>query len=201
MSRFIESVHISEGRIIRPEYHWMRIERTLRFHGMDIGMVRFIEHFNQLEIPVYGKFKWRLVYGPEGVLEEGIIAYKPRSIGKLKLVEAGTFKYDWKYLDRSFIESQFADKGSADDILFVKNGYLTDTSYANILLWDGTAWHTPETPLLKGTQRAYLLDQGRIVESRILARDIFEFKKIKLVNAMLPFEEAPELPVDPKTIV
>lgn len=201
MSRFIESVNISDGRIIRPEYHWYRIERTLRFHGIRTGMVYYIERFNDLQVQGLGKFKWRIVYGPEGISEETITPYEQRKIGKLKLVEVDDFEYNWKHLDRSYIDRQFADRGEADDILFVKNGYLADTSYANVLLWDGSAWYTPDTPLLKGTQRAYLLDQGIIIERSIQVKEIFEYKKLKMVNAMLPFGEAPELIIDPKTII
>ena len=201
MSRFIESVNITNGRMIRPEYHWYRIERTLRFHGIKARMVYYIERFNDLQVPGSGKFKWRFVYGPEGISEETITPYEQRRIGKLKLVDADDLKYDWKYLDRSYIDRHFADRGEAEDILLVKNGYLTDTSYANILLWDGSAWYTPDTPLLKGTQRAYLLDQGIVIESPVLVKEIFEYKKLKMVNAMLPFGEAPELIIGPKTIV
>ena len=201
MSRFIESIHIDNGRIIRPQYHWQRMYRTLLFHGIDINPELFTDHFKELQFPETGKFKYRLVYGNGGIHKESLTAYQPRSIEKLKLVEADGFLYNWKYLDRSYIDRQFEERGNADDILFVKNGYLTDTSYANILLWDGTAWYTPETPLLEGTQRAYLLDQGRVSEQRILAEDIFDFKKLRLVNALLPFEESPELTIGPNTII
>ena len=51
--------------------------------------------------------------------------------------------------------------------LIVKDGYLTDTSIANIALYDGYTWFTPAHPLLRGTKRAELLNKQLIVEKDI----------------------------------
>ena len=73
------------------------------------------------------------------------------------------------------------------------NGLLTDTSIANIALWDGRQWHTPARPLLKGTRRAELLDNGILTEHDIPVEKIWTYRKIRLFNAMLHFGEI-ELP-------
>ena len=75
----------------------------------------------------------------------------------------------------------------ADDILIVKKGYLTDTSIANIALFDGE-WKTPKYPLLKGTTRQRLLDNGKIHEDDIKVQDIGRFSKVALLNAMIDFD-------------
>lgn len=119
----------------------------------------------------------------------------------LRLVHGDDLDYTFKFADRTRIDELFAAKGPADDILILKNGYITDSSYANVILWDGYSWWTPDRPLLAGTQREKLLREGRIKERPILASDLKDYKKLKLINAMLSLEEGPELIIDPNTIV
>ncbi|HON17298.1 MAG TPA: chorismate-binding protein, partial [Spirochaetota bacterium] len=60
---------------------------------------------------------------------------------------------------------------------------------ANIAFYDGEKWLTPTKPLLYGTKREYLLEEGKIVEEEISTRDIKFFYKVSLINAMLDLEE------------
>ena len=69
------------------------------------------------------------------------------------------------------------------------NGFLTDTSYCNILLFDGTDWITPENPLYKGVQRECLLDEKIIKVGEIHERDLNNYEFFMLVNAMFVFKE------------
>jgi 4-amino-4-deoxychorismate lyase len=80
---------------------------------------------------------------------------------------------------------------TADDILIIKNGFITDTSFSNIAFFDGTQWFTPFTYLLNGTQRQHLLRQGAIVETEITPSDLKQFRYAKLINAMLDLETSP----------
>ena len=50
----------------------------------------------------------------------------------------------------------------ADDIIIVKNGLVTDSFYANLAFLKNGIWFTPETPLLLGVQRQFLLSQKTI---------------------------------------
>lgn len=88
----------------------------------------------------------------------------------------------------------FSERGTCDDILIVKHGLLTDTSIANIALFDGTHWYTPRQPLLKGTKRAFLLDEGILMEKELRCEDLPAFSTIRLFNAMIEWGEM-ELPV------
>ncbi len=85
---------------------------------------------------------------------------------------------------------------NADDVLIVKNGLLTDTSYANIAFFDGVQWLTPATPLLAGTRRQQLLEQGVITEATLHPSDLKQFKFAKLMNAMLTWAESPLISVE-----
>lgn len=120
-------------------------------------------------------------------------SYAPRPIRSLRLVYDDALKYPYKYLDRAALRHLFDQRGTCDDVLIVQKGCLTDTSYCNLALFDGTRWCTPATPLLPGTQRQYLLDQGVLSEDTIRVEDLRQFQQIRLFNAMLPWEEGPTL--------
>mgnify|MGYP000884377633 CR=1 FL=1 len=94
-----------------------------------------------------------------------------------------------KLTDRSGIDRAFAVRGNCDDVLMAKNGLLTDTSYCNILLFDGIDWITPLQPLLTGVQREYLLHEKIIKFGEIHLKDLNNYKSLMLVNAMLVFNE------------
>ena len=97
--------------------------------------------------------------------------------------------YSHKYFDRSRLEKLFFQKGNCDDILILKNGFITDTFFANILLYNGNEWLTPSNPLLKGTQRQFLLETEKVITADIRPSDLKNFKKARLVNAMMRFED------------
>ena len=94
----------------------------------------------------------------------------------------------WTYL--------FEKRSDCDDILIVKNGWITDSFSANVVFYDGTKWWTSGTPLLCGTQRARLINEGKISVCNISRNDIPKFKLAGLINAMQDLENMPVIPVD-----
>ena len=72
-----------------------------------------------------------------------------------------------------------------DDILIVRRGLLTDTSIANIALFDGKDWFTPKLPLLRGTCRTALIDNGIIKEKDIRPEELSSYSFVRLFNAMI----------------
>ena len=81
------------------------------------------------------------------------------------------------------------EKGSCDDILITQNGMITDTSYSNVVLSDGIRYYTPKTYLLNGTCRQRLIAEGKVIPIDISVDDLFSFKELFLINAMLDLEE------------
>ena len=67
--------------------------------------------------------------------------YFPADIKTLKMIDADSVVYNHKYLDRSSLTA-LIDKKVADDILIIKNGYVTDVSFANIVFTDGKLDYT-----------------------------------------------------------
>ena len=180
--KFFETIKIENGRTKHLAYHNRRLERTLRTYYPDAIPIDLADY---IEPPKEGLWRCKVIYS-DTIESIEYFPYTPRHIKTFKLIEAD-IDYDYKYLDRSAIDALFAKRGEADEIIIVKNGLLTDTSIANIALFNGYEWHTPQTPLLPGTTRERLIKAGLLIPKKILAKDLKHYKKIALLNAMIEF--------------
>lgn len=140
-------------------------------------------------------YKLRIIY-KKNIMNGRFIIYKPRTVQTLRLVACNNLNYYYKYLDRQSLEDIFGKRAGCDDILIVKNGFITDTSYSNIIFHDGKKWFTPSNPLLNGTKRQLLLDSGEIEEDAIRPADLHLFSNAKLINAMLEIEDPGFIPIE-----
>ena len=134
-------------------------------------------------------YKARVVYGEQGVETVEYAPYSMRNINSLQVVEDDTITYDYKSTDRSHLNALLEKKGSSDDIIIVKHGLLTDTSFTNLAIYDGKQWLTPKHPLLPGTKRAALLDKAIIREADITLENLRKADRVSLFNAMIEFGE------------
>ena len=121
--------------------------------------------------------------------------YTPRKINTLRLVDGHDIDYALKYADRSALERLREMRDSCDDILIVKDGCLTDTSYSNIVLENSHGLFTPDTCLLNGVRRRHLLATGQIRETRITPADLSTYNRLYLINALLDISDNISLPV------
>lgn len=117
------------------------------------------------------------------------IPYSIRNIKSLQIVYNDTIEYEYKSTDRSTLNKLVADKGACDEIIIVKNGYITDASFTNLAIFDSGEWITPKRPLLYGTKRASLLDKRLIKEADITLDVLRKACKVRLFNAMIEFGE------------
>ncbi|PKP51915.1 MAG: hypothetical protein CVT92_11270 [Bacteroidetes bacterium HGW-Bacteroidetes-1] len=147
------------------------------------------DHLMAFNPPGTGLYKCRLVYGKQLSVPE-FLPYHRKSIRSLRLIESGAIVYPHKFANRSNINQLLNKRNDCDDVLIVKNGIVTDTSYCNIVFGTGSDWLTPEKPLLEGVQRDYLLNEGIIKKASISIKDIKKFKYFRLINAMIPWEDS-----------
>lgn len=145
-------------------------------------------------LPSYGHYKIRILYTEDEFVTETVQWTMP-NINSLRIVFSDTITYEYKYSNRTAIATLFEQREYCNDILIIKNGQVCDTSYCNVMLFDGKKWVTPMQPLLKGTVRQYLLDQCLITEDDISFTELFRYKKIKLINAMMGVD-GPEIPIE-----
>jgi 4-amino-4-deoxychorismate lyase len=192
MCRLFETIKIVEGEPQNISLHDERLNRSRRIlYGLD-DLLRLSEYIRVPDQYNKGMARCRVVYG-EAFSSIEFSSYSPAGIQTLRLVESDKLIYDHKYLDRSCLAA-LIDKAAADDILIVRNGCITDASYANIVFTDGRRHVTPDTPLLPGTMRDLLLRNEVIREERITVDDLPKFTHFRLINAMLGFD-APWLPL------
>ena len=142
-----------------------------------------------------GLFKCRIIYSKQ-IEEIEFIPYQLPKIQFLKMVMDDEINYAHKYFNRNHLNKLFSQKGNSDDILIVKNGLITDTSFANILFFNGKQWLTPSGPLLKGTQRQLLLEREQITTAAIRPADLKYFQKARPINAMIRFEDEVDVAIE-----
>jgi 4-amino-4-deoxychorismate lyase len=193
MSRFIETIRFEEGNPLNLEYHQQRVNRTCAEQAGCTAGPDLAAFFRTGAMPCEGICKCRIVYRTE--IEVCTFSlYTPKQIRDVQLVHADSIEYTYKYENRAELE-RLLSLTTADEILIVKNGYVSDASFANVVFSDGDALFTPAHPLLRGTQRQKLLDAGCIREAAITPADFASFETFQLINAMLPLEAGTALPV------
>lgn len=192
MCRFIETIRIENKQLQHVEAHIRRMAETQRhFFGLNqrLDLTSLISMPASMDLSVH---KCRILYDAQ-IREVSITPYVPKLLKKLKLISSDEVEYAFKFEDRSKFDELLAGKGVADEILLVKNGCITDTSYSNVTFYDGKNWYTPDTFLLNGTCRQRLLLQGKIHEMHITTENLHCFVGVKPINAMLNFEQTPML--------
>lgn len=176
---FIESICVENGEIKLLQYHQNRVNKTFETFFYNKTPFRLDEVLSKLEITQAGKVKIRIEYD-KSINKIEYADYVAQSHPKFFLCEVTKFDYSFKFKKRDFF-NQF--RGIQP--IFVQNNSITDCSYANLIFYKKGKWYTPDTYLLNGVKRQYLLYQSHIQEARITLENIFEFEKIGLINAML----------------
>ena len=193
MCLLFETIRIDNGEARNLDLHDRRLNRSRRkLYGLS-DEIRLSDYIHVPEDCRSGVYRCRVVYGRTVVSTE-FTPYVPAAVQTLRLVHADTLTYDHKYLDRSSLTG-LVNHDLADDILIVKEGCITDSSYANVVFTDGRQWLTPDTPLLHGTMREMLLRSGIIKAERITVDTLGQFTHFRLINAMLG-SDAPLLPIE-----
>lgn len=194
MSRLIETICVKNGKLLHLSDHQERMNRSIA-HFFGTGITPDLESL--LIVPEHASRGWvkcRVIYS-QNIEQITWEPYHIREISSLALVHSDDIDYTWKYADRTIFE-QLIRKTKSDDIIIVKNKYITDSSYANLLFRCEDEWITPSTPLLMGTQRQRLIKSGTIKEEPVHERDLKKFDRVKWINAMLDMESGPEWPMD-----
>ncbi len=189
----LETIRCENGRLQNLRHHQQRLERSQR---QVLGLRKFLT-LEDITVPPEarsGLYKCRVLYREEWEKVE-FLPYSIRPVRSLRLMPAEGLSYDFKYAAREAIQQLFEKRAGADDVLFTRKGLITDTSYANVALFDGRRWYTPRQPLLAGTRRAALIAAGKLALADISATGLAAFKELRLINAMMGLEEGPAVPV------
>jgi len=197
MYQFIESIKIKDGKIFNIEYHQKRFDKT-RFNFF--GKTTTINLLNEIKKHRFNNdfLKCRIIYEKEIQTIE-FTPYSITPVNSLKIVEDDEIDYTYKTVGKSDLIKLKEKKMDCDEILIIKNGFITDTSRSNVAFFDGYSWFTPKTTLLEGTKRSYLIDKGILTPVDIKKEDIKKYQKAAMINALIDLED--EVFIDVKNIV
>ncbi len=186
MCQFLETIQLCDGQFMRLSLHQSRLERAIADFYPTAIVPSLSAKLAATRFPTVGLYKCRVIYDSEIQLIE-FHPYIHPIIRSLRIVETDIPALPYKMANRQDYQTVSALKGVCDDVLLVKNGLLTDTSYCNIALFDGENWFTPRTPLIQGVNRAQLLEEDKLIENDIKLEELMNFQKIALFNALNEF--------------
>lgn len=184
--RFIESLKVIGGEFANIELHQKRINLTSNI----FSIIRKL-NLKDINIPKSNTNsiqKCRIIYSNNDSLIS-FSDYSRKKIESLKLVFNDSIDYGFKFKDRERINELYDKRVDCSDIIIVKNGLITDTSFTNLVFFDGKDYYTPSSFLLNGTMRQKLLIDKKIKEKKIGYNDIKDYKTVFLINCMNSIED------------
>ena len=182
-SLLLETIKVEEGEAFHLSYHNQRFNSSRKslfgINGpLDLG--------KYITPPDNGLYRCRVLYDRE-IQKIEFLPYQPKPIQKIALL-SNDLSYPFKYADRTAFNRLLDASPGCDEILIVQQGFLTDTTIANIAFLQEGQWITPECPLLKGTTRQRLINEGFLTPKAIRTDEIDHFDGFALMNAMLGFK-------------
>lgn len=190
---FIETICIMQGEVQNKLAHEDRMQRTATHFGFKAPLIPDLK--KQLPIELHtGKVKCRIIYY-KTIEDISFQLYIAKKITSLKVMEASV-DYSFKFADRKMLDTLSAQKDKCDEILICRNGFISDTSYSNVVLTQNGQYFTPPNPLLYGTKRQKLINERVIQERNIHYNTLTEYDGIYLINAMLDIDDNIYIPVN-----
>ena len=175
---FIETILIKDT-IQNLELHNKRMNKTRKYF-YDVEELNLIDY-----IELKPNKRVRVLYDRE-ILKVEYFDLQEREFNNFKIVYSD-IDYSFKSENRDELNS--LKVSGYDEVIIVKNGYITDTTISNLAFFDGKEWHTPTNPLLKGTKREELLNKGFLKEKNIELSHLKTYKKFAMMNAIIGFYE------------
>ena len=197
---FIETIRIVDGRFYLLPFHKDRMSATCaEVYGCNAPELIFADDAVPGNLR-RGLVKCRVRYGRE-IESVEFERYVPRYIGSLRAVQADDLDYHLKYADRTNLDIVRERRAGADEVVIIKEGLATDTSYSNLLFRAGNKLLTPSRPLLNGVMRRWLLKIGvaeecEITEDMLKPGNRYGITEVLLINAMLPPGTIPPIPLE-----
>ena len=174
-----ETIKIEDGQIFNLDWHNRRFNKSQKeffSNPSTTDLKAFITP------PKTGLYRCKIIYDTE-IQSVEYFPYQAKTIQSFKILPS-QLEYEYKYSDRLKFQNLLQ---GYDEIIIEKDGLLTDTTIANIAFFDGIRWLTPKTPLLEGTTRARLLDEGFLEVENIKKENIKKYSHFALMNAMIGF--------------
>jgi 4-amino-4-deoxychorismate lyase len=193
MYPFFETIRYVNGVLENVSYHQARINRTVSALGgktyIQLDKIQLV-HDSEKDIV----YKIKCLYNLEGAYHIEKAVYHKKTIQTVSIHQAAQEEYQYKYTNRNWLNDALKNAGT-DEMIIVQNNMIKDGNYANLVFFNGSEWHTPLHPLLLGTHRARLIDENKIIEKNITLSDLANYTILKYINAMMLWEESPEIEI------
>lgn len=187
MGRFIESIRIENGEPKLLQLHQQRVASCFMKFS-ESSPLQLHELIKSINVPSIGLYKWRVVYDLEANFTTEVVPYIKSEIKDFQLIEAPAIEYAEKRAERAIFQ-HLKNIAQAQEIIITQEGYLTDTSFSNLIFKKGKDWFTPKTYLLNGVMRQHLLNLGKVRATDIHVDHLQEYEGFQLINAMRPPSE------------
>lgn len=134
MFPLFETLCIKNGKIQNINLHQVRYERSLReYYGKSAVKIFNLFSLIQLPTPLQNQLvRCRIDYNAE-TTQIQYFEYQRKIYRTFQPVICDDIEYSLKYLDRSLINTLFAQRGACDEIMIIKNGKVTDCSIGNLI--------------------------------------------------------------------
>jgi 4-amino-4-deoxychorismate lyase len=175
-----ETIKIEDGQIFNLDWHNRRFKKSQKeffSNPSTTDLKAFITP------PKTGLYRCKITYDTK-IQSVEYFPYQAKTFKNFKIISS-QLEYTYKQSDRSEFQNLL---NGYEEIIIEKNGLLTDTTIANIAFFDGGQWLTPRTPLLEGTTRARLLEEGFLKLENIKKESIKKYTHFALMNAMIGFQ-------------
>lgn len=181
---FFETIKIKNGKIQHIAWHQKRIEETCEAFYSKKNRWNLSELIPPLPLESNEIYKFNFYYNASD-FDTQLSIYKKKKIQNFIYLQTD-YKYPYKSCNRQF----FNDLSKTEtEYIFTQSGNITDTTYSNLAFFDGDKWWTPDSCLLNGTTRQRLIHENQLRVKSIKRKDLNEFKKFCLINAMLDLDE------------
>ena len=127
-----ETLAINNGRILNLDYHNRRFKQGQLF----LHCQKMIDDVADI-IHIDDDFKdnlirCRITYDKHDIKVK-YFDYIPKNIQSFKLIECNDIDYTYKYDDRNLLNDLLSQKGDCDEIIIIKNNFVSDCSVGNLL--------------------------------------------------------------------
>ncbi len=178
---YLETIRIENNIVHNIEYHSKR---------MALNTTAALPQLNQLNSILEGRVKCRIRYNETDILSVEFSPYSLPKIESLTIIEAPNIVYNKKYENREELNTLFAQRMDADDILICRDGVIGDTYFCNLIFVNSAGeLHTSDSPILKGTKCQSLIDKGVVKECCITTNELRKYEGAYLVNAMIDIQD------------
>lgn len=158
MCQFFETICITT----KPKnliFHQRRINYTFKKFYKNYNVFNLNKLFNNFHFNQFKTYKFKIIYS--NTIENIEFAeYLPKYHKKFKLVHINSNIYEYKFTNRSNLIQYLQDP--EEEIFFILNDNITDTSYSNLVFKKDNQWFTSKKFLLNGTQRQYLIKKKKL---------------------------------------